>query len=155
MATSTQKVVVSSVNDIKKIIAQFDPKNDQPSPTVPISTQMEIMVDGKKMSYKLSTTTKSKSRRELVIDALGTLKKQHEALSTSQAEMPEVNGIKLPDLPEVGNINYKTTIDSLIRQWFGAYRDGCDICWDLNDGYTYKYDIFTHTLRRAMRNATN
>jgi len=45
-------------------------------------------------------------------------------------------------------------IDPIISRLLGAYRDNELICWDLADGYTYRYDIFTHKLSRVKGNAT-
>ena len=48
-----------------------------------------------------------------------------------------------------------TWVDALIKQWLGGHRDGTMICWDLADGWTYRYNIYDHRLTRHPTQGKN
>ena len=68
-------------------------------------------------------------------------------LANSDGETVLINGRSVKPL-KIDGVDCVSVVDRLIRDWFGGYRDGILICWDLPDGYTYRYDITNHRLTR-------
>ncbi|MDB4490366.1 hypothetical protein N9045_02495 [bacterium] len=147
-------VVVNSMNDIKRVIAEFDPSNDKEHSPLPVSTVLESrQEDGKQVQYSVSANTKSKSKRQILLEGFDLIKNRQEMADTVKqtTEKFEVNGKPYKPAQLHSNTNGMSWIDPLITQWFGGKRDVMLITWDIGDGYEYRYDIYTHSLTRAKQ----
>jgi hypothetical protein len=149
----TRPVEVRTLADIKRIVSELDPQRNPHSAEIPISAQMEEIVDGHKVVYQASATTRSKSKRDILIDGMQLIKNRQASATEFQnaVEPIEINGKIMK--PAVLNANTKgyTWVDPLIRQWTGGVRKETLITWDLGDGYEYRYEVFTHSLTRIPR----
>lgn len=146
-------VEVHSVADIKRLVAALDPHLNPPQADIPLTADLTAPDGGKSVIYRVETNTRSKSRRDMLVEGLTIIKKRVELSVKMQesGEPIEVNGVEMRPA-QIGNgIKGNTWVDPLIRQWLGGFRDGTTICWDLNDGYIYRYDIFTHRLTRTAK----
>jgi hypothetical protein len=139
-------VMINSINDIKKVLTDFDPNKNQQQKEIPVSAQ--FAVDGK--VYMATTKTKSKSRRDILVEGLELIKNRIESKVDSESEPIIVNGKELKQIKLSNGSEGHNWIDPLIKQWLGGYRRGTDIFWDLNDGCKYKYNVFEHKLMRIM-----
>jgi len=103
----------------------------------------------------VTAETLSKTRRTILLEGFETIRRQAEIRKTinDRTEAIEVNG-KLMFPPRLAEAEVMVYIDPLIRRWMGGERRGVLICWDLDDGYTYKYDIFVHKLSRSKNEET-
>ena len=141
-------VEVRSVNDIKRLIAEFDPVREKRHDTINIKTNL---IDDD--TYSVNADTKSRSKREILLEGLTIIKNRMEAQKSDDVPIPiEVNG-KLMEPAWIGNAEDSITwVDPLLNQWLGATRKGLLICWDIGD-YEYRYRIFDHKLTRVLKNA--
>jgi hypothetical protein len=132
---------VRSLNDIRKLVEELNPNRQKISNTTEIYTSIKDE-DGKVAN--LSTVTKSKSKREHLIEGLDIVKRQI-TMQEQNGEAIEINGrmVKPVGVGSKGSGAY--WIDPIIKQWLSAYRNNLLICWDL-DGKTYQYDIYNHKL---------
>lgn len=146
-------VEIRTFEDIKKVVAEFDPKHkhNQAQREIPLSTLMTAQEDNREVTYKVDATTRSKSKRDMLVDGLTIIKNRIESAGkiAELQEDVEINGVPM----KPAKLGYRTDgtswVDPLIRQWLGGYRDGILICWKLPDGYTYRYDLFQHKLTRV------
>ena len=148
-------VTVSTINDIKRVVAEFDPARNPRQVDVPLSATLEVHEDGKKNVYQVSANTRSKSKRDMLIEGLTVIKNREDiAAELEQAgEIVEING--KPMKPVVLNTNTgRSWVDPLIGQWTGGTREGIFIVWTLDDGYKYKYDVFLHKLTKVPNGDT-
>lgn len=150
---SLRPVEVATISDIKRVVAEFDPARNPIQADIPISTLMNEMDGGKKVTYQVSANTKSKSKRDILVEGLELIKKRQEIAKelATAGEAIEINGrfMKPPILNS--NIEGHSWVDPLISQWTGGTRKGALIVWDLGDGYEYRYEIFDHQLTRVKR----
>lgn len=148
-------VEVHTVEDIKRLVAQLDPKKNPTQRTIPIGTIVSAQDEttGTEQRYRVSAPTKSKSKRDMLIEGLDIIRNRIESEDKyADTASVEVNG-KTMKFAAVGAGSLgKTWVDPLISQWLGGYRDGVHICWNLDDGYIYKYDIYEHKLTRIENN---
>lgn len=149
-------VEVSTFDDIKRLLAIFDPKRNSRQAEVKLRTTMQTVTDSnQEVQYRVEAPTRSKNQREILLDGLNIIKARAnmaEQVADIQ-ETVEVNG-RLMQPAQLGYaISGASWVDPLIKQWLGGYRSGVLICWNLNDGYTYKYDIYDHKLVRTLTNA--
>ena len=145
-ASILDPVVINSVNDIKKILIDFDPNKNKQQNEIPITASFNV--DGK--IYNATTKTKSKSRRDILIEGLELIRNRIESKIDSDPELESiiVNGKELKQVKLSNGSEGHVWIDPLIKHWLGGYRNGVDIFWDLNDGCRYKYNAFEHKLTR-------
>ena len=145
-----QPKVVNNLNDIMRLLSELDPKHSIPSKEVQLATLMNSTDDGKNNTYKVTAVTKSKNKREILIDGLDLVKRQINAADHISKSMSptEVNGIMM--LPPKFGRNGQVWVDPLIKQWLGGYRDGLDICWDIGPEQ-YRYNIYEHKLARVLK----
>jgi hypothetical protein len=145
-------VTVTTASDIKRVVAEFDPHRNPEQVEIPLETFLEAQEDGKKNVYQVSASTKSKSKRDMLVEGLTIVKNREEAAGELQAggEEVEINGRPMRPA-KLNSATGRTWVDPLIVQWTGGRRDGTYIVWDLEDGFTYKYDIFAHRLSRVAR----
>jgi len=144
-------VSVRSLDDIKRVLLEFDPRYVKYSQEIELSTLMSTVEDGKNNTYSVSTKTRSKTKREMLIDGIDVVKRQVEATDKISTELgsTEVNGVVMKP-PKFGNNGESQSwIDPLIKQWMGGYREKLLICWNI-DGYQYRYDIYSHKLDRVV-----
>ncbi len=141
---------VRTFDDIKRLVAELDPKRNPHQANVPLSTTLTANEDNKNVIYKVDAHTRSKSKRDMLVDGLDIIKTRMESAAriAELQEEVEVNGVVM----KPARLGYQTEgtswVDPLIKQWLGGYRDGFVICWNLSDGYTYLYDIYQHKLYR-------
>lgn len=146
-------VIVSTVNDIKKVVAQFDPAHN-PRPTeVPMHARLEANEDGKRNVYQVETVTRSKTKRDILTEGLTIIKNREQAAKelATAGQTVEINGKLMKPAVLNNDIDGRSWIDPLIRQWTGGEREGIFVIWELNDGYKYKYNVFEHALSRVPR----
>ncbi len=144
-------VVVKSLNDIKRVIAEYDPGKDKDQSSLPLSTILESSDDGGKMvKYSVKASTKSKSKRQIILEGLDLIKNRAEKLADEKDNIEEfeVNGKAFKPAKLHNNTSGMSWVDPLIKQWFGGKRKETYITWDIGDGYEYKYDIYAHSLSR-------
>jgi len=142
--------VVRKFDDIKRVLSEVDPKNNSVASEITINTNIASTEDGKNVTYRVSAPSKSKSKREMIMEGLDVLKRQREAVEKMQlnAGSIEVNGVEMKP-PSFGDgESSRAWVDPLIKHWLGAYRRELLICWDV-DGYHYEYDIYEHKLVRS------
>lgn len=131
-----KKVSVKSLNDIRRVVAEFDPQaNRSKNETI---TSAKISVDGVEHAVAVGTT--SKSRRDTIVEGLLAIKKLHELTDQAQSASP-LKQIKTGAFEGLG-------IDMLIKEWFDAVRVDQLICWTIDDSI-YKYDIHKHKLTKS------
>lgn len=144
-------VSVYSVEDIKRLVAQLDPSRNPRQVEIAVDAIVAAMDDttGREQQYRVSAPTRSKSKRDILVEGLDIIKNR----LASEPEMAnvqtvEVNGVPMKT-PTIGTGSLgRTWVDPLITQWLGGYREGIYICWNLNDGFIYRYNIYEHKLTR-------
>ena len=143
-------IVINSIDDVKRALVDFDPNKNKIQSEVPISVIMNS--DGK--TYSVNTKTKSKSKRDLLLEGLDVVKKKMAAEDDMgrNIESVTINNRQMKPASLNSGVQCHSWIDPLIKHWLGGYRNGTDICWDLFDGYHYKYDAYTHKLTRVKQN---
>ena len=146
-------VEIRSVADIQRVLAELDPAKNQTFSEIPISTLLKEVEGGKNVTYSVSSSTKSKSKRDILVDGLTLIKKREQATPDiiNAVEDVEINGRKVKPPVLRSNTEGHSWVDPLIKQWTGGKREGTLITWDMQDGYQYRYEIFTHKLTRISR----
>lgn len=151
-------VEVRDLNDIRRLVRELDPSLNQTFAEIPINSHLKSIEDNKQITYRVATKTRSKSKRDMLLEGLTIIKNRMEKTqATAFADKNiEVNGISMRPANFGNGIDGLAWIDSIIKQWLGGYRVGVEICWDL-DGCIYKYNIFTHKLigKRDETNSSN
>ena len=144
---------VHSVADIRRLVAELDPKRNPPQTDIPMSSLLNANEDNKNVTYRVNTHTRSKSRRDMLVEGLLIIKNRLDLSDRmASAEEPvEVNGVEMRPTPLGDGVQGSSWVDPLIGHWLGGSRDGIIIKWDLADGFTYRYDIFAHRLSRVER----
>ena len=145
-------VSVNSVEDIKRLVAQLDPSRNPRQSEITIGTILSAPDEttGVDQQYQVSAPTRSKSKRDMLVDGLDVIKNWI-AIEKEKMAIPtvDVNGVSMK-VPVLGSSSSgRTWVDPLITQWLGGHRDGIYICWNLNDGFIYRYDIYEHKLTRV------
>jgi hypothetical protein len=97
--------------------------------------------------YKLSAPTRSKSKREYILEGMDHIKKSFE-IKNEEVVPTIINGVEIRPAKMIDKLAMQSWVDNLIKHWFGATRDGLLITWTLDDGYRYNYDIYEHRLTR-------
>jgi hypothetical protein len=143
-------VQVNTLSDIQAVVAQFGPNSDLKPQSIPIQTLLEESEDGNRVLYRVSSETKSKSRRSILIEGLDLIKKRLES-PDDEVESLEINGKLMKPATMKKSADGLTWVDPLIKQWTGGTRKNTLITWDIKDGYEYRYEIYTHSLTRIKR----
>jgi hypothetical protein len=143
--------VVYSVRDIKRVVAELDPKKNPESHDIEITTQMEVDGD----TYEVRANTRSRTKRDMLIEGLNVIKRRVESADEllQSGDAVEIDGVNMRPIPIGSGVEGRSWVDPLISQWTGGFRVGIHICWDL-DEYRYKYDVFEHKLTRIRTDAT-
>jgi hypothetical protein len=146
-------VEIRSISDIKRVLTELDPTRNQPHSEIPISTMVNEVEGGKNVTYNVSSTTKSKSKRDILLEGISLIKNRMEKSQDiiDRTEDLEINGRKVRPAVLRSNTDGHAWVDPLIKQWTGGRRDGTIITWDLDDGYQYRYEIFAHKFTRVCR----
>jgi hypothetical protein len=146
-------VVVRTLMDIKRLLGELDPRHTAAGEELPLNTIMTGHDEtGRAHQYVVHSRTKSRSRRDMLVEGMEIVKSRLEAEQqpTESAEV-EVDGKTMRPASLQGSTSGHSWVDAFIKQWLGGYRDKLHICWDLGDGYVYRYDIFQHKLSRIQR----
>lgn len=143
--------VVRTFDDIKRLVAELEPSRNPKQAPIPLSTTMTASEDNKNVTYQVSASTKSKSKRDILVEGLDIIKARMDSAGqiAELQEAIEVNGVPMRPAQLGYSIAGTSWVDPLIKQWLGGYRDGTLICWKLSDGYIYRYDIYEHKLKRV------
>lgn len=146
-------VEVRTLADLKRVVAEFDPNRNPLQAVVPIAARMKEVVDGKRITYQASADTRSKSKRDILVDGLALIKSRQDATEELEnaGQSVEIDGKMMKPAMLNSNTEGYNWVDPLIGQWTGGIRKGTLITWDLGDGYEYRYEIFTHSLTRIPR----
>lgn len=146
-------VEIRSISDIKRVLAELDPTRNQLHSEIPISTLISEVEGGKNVTYNVSSTTKSKSKRDILLEGITLIKNRMDKSQDiiDRTEDIEINGRKVRPAVLRSNTDGHSWVDPLIKQWTGGCRDGTIITWDLDDGYQYRYEIFSHKFTRVCR----
>lgn len=147
-----RQAMVTSINDIKRLIAELNPNKTITNPNVSVHADIDVKVDNKTERYSVSSMTRSISKRDQLIAGLDIIKSRIEAEKTINTEPIEINGVFKSPPKITGGVLAHSWVDPLITQWLGGKRDGLLITWELSDGYVYKYDIYSHKLTRILKN---
>ena len=147
-------VEIRSLNDIKYVVGTLDPSKNPVSPEVPLSTTIQAATENGTRQIQVSARTRSKSRREYLLEGFNSIKRWMESEEQIRATSvsTEVNGVEMRPATIGSGGKGKTWVDQLINQWLGGYREGLFIYWDLGDGFLYKYDLYAHKLTRMRKN---
>jgi hypothetical protein len=142
------------LSDIKRLISALDPARNQVYSDIPLSTTMQVREDNKSVEYRVESKTRSKSRRDMLVEGLTIIKNRADvAEKLESGETIEINGHPMRPAHLGNGVQGSNWVDPIIKHWLGGYRNGILVCWDLDDGYTYRYDIFLHRLTRIEREA--
>ncbi len=146
-------VEIRTPEDIKRAVMDLDPKRSTLHVDIPLAAIMQVREDNHDVTYRVEANTRSKSKRELLLDGLSILKNRIDIEEKLQIEREpiEINGVLMKPASLGNSISGSNWIDPIIKHWLGGYRNGVLICWDLSDGYIYKYDIWEHRLTRIQK----
>lgn len=151
-ASILDPVVVKTVDDLKRVLAEFDPARAKPAGDVELRTNMSVIENGRATAFQVSAKTRSQSKRDLLLAGLAMIERRQEVIDKAgNAEPTEINGRQVRPAPMGNSIIGMSWVDPLIRQWLGGQRNGTKIVWDLDDGYRYEYDAAAHRLSREKR----
>jgi len=143
-------VEVRTLSDIKRVVSEFDPVLNPQRSEISLSAILEEVDEGKKVQYQVSAQTKSKSKRDILVDGLSLIKSREDATELQTDGQPvEINGKQMRPAMLNSSIAGHSWVDPLISQWTGGVRKGTLITWDIGDNYEYRYDIFNHELTRV------
>jgi hypothetical protein len=136
-------VEIRSVNDIKKILLEFDPSKNSTHKSIPIKA--DLTADQK---YAVTASTTSRSKRDMLLEGFSIIKRQ---LKAQNEEVVPVNVDGIDMLPAAtGDAAHTFSwIDPLVKQWMGGERKGLFIYWGIDDEQ-YKYDIYVHKLTKVL-----
>ncbi len=144
--------VVITVEDLKMVLSSMDPSKEVVSSDIQLGTTISAQNDSQATVYQVTAMTRSKSKREILIEGMDIVKRHIEAANKAIEEdaIIEINGRLMTPARIGGGEAGMTWIDPLIKHWLGAYREGLMICWDIG-GYQYQYDIYAHKLARTLK----
>jgi hypothetical protein len=147
-SAALEPVHIYSLNDIKRVVSDFDPKKNPESHDIELKTYLK---DGDE-TYEVRASTRSKSKRDMLIEGIDVIKRRIEVAEdiANGGEEVEINGKIMKPKPIGSGVEGRSWVDPLISQWTGGFRVGIHICWDL-DGSRYKYDIYEHVLTRVVQ----
>lgn len=145
-------VIVSTHNDIIRLLIEFDPQNNKPSTPVEINAVLKLQDENhKEQLYQATTMTRSKSKRDILISGLDVVKNKLNLIIDHPPDNNlEINGKLVKPLKINNDVSGTYWVDKLIKHWFGGYRDELMICWNIGD-YIYKYDAYNHKLTRVKK----
>jgi len=152
-ASILDPVKVESVDDIRRVLDELDPAKNKSQRNVNVATTMLSNDDGKNVKYNVNANTKSKSKRDMLVEGFELIKKRVDVLESAKADTQVVliNGKEMKPASISTSTDSHSWVDPLVKQWTGGNREGLFITWDINDGYKYKYEIFSHKFTRVKK----
>ncbi len=148
---------IRTIDDIKMVLKEFDPKHKdnaiQAEPAIVAKVRGRIDDSSNHhVDFQASAKLKSLTHRSMLLDALKVIAERRDLADKMDAseEPLFVDGKPMRRVAAI-QTNMEFPIDSVIRRVMGGYRDGLDVCWDLDDGYTYRYNVFDHSLARRKQ----
>lgn len=147
-----EAVVANTIDDIKYIVRQFDPVINKQSENIDVTAGMSIQKDGKDVAYKVSVPSRSKTKREILIEGIDLIKRMQNARIESQKQEDQIltiNGKTVKPATFRPAEESSSWVDPLIKQWTGGYRHGTKIRWNIPEG-TIQYDPYEHKLTRIL-----
>jgi hypothetical protein len=148
---------VRTIADIKRVLKELDPSNkvNAPQSNTPIVTQMNGNDDkDRPVVFQVTANSTSKTHRDIIRDGIDVIRQRRltaERFGHEKQEEPVIVNGRPMTPPPLLNLESALGVDPIIERVTGGYRTGELICWDLADGFTYKYNIFEHRLTRAER----
>lgn len=144
--------VIKTVSDIKCVLAQLEPHSraNAKMDDIFITTDMSgTDMDNHNSKFRVSAKTKTSSSRDVLIEGFKIIKQREEMVTTATENIipVPVNNRDMNPPSIVANDSFMA-IDPMINRLLGGYRSGHFIQWDLPDGFTYRYEIFSHRLTR-------
>ncbi len=140
------KVAVKTVEDIRRVLSEFDPVHERGPSEVDIKSMIDVEAGGSRQAVPISAKCVGKSRRQIIVEAFNAIQLMDKKQNAINSEVM-INGRSVPPV----KLPTRSYIDPIIEQWFDAKRDGQQIYWELTDGYRYNYDPITHKLTRTQR----
>lgn len=150
-----------TVGDIQSVLTQLDPKDrlNKPVGDVTLTTQMEARDErDKSRIFQVNSTSSNQNHRDILIEGFALLRRRKDVVETADQKKEESvivigsdacpDGREMPPPDVITGDDASLAIDPLIERLLGGYRSGNHICWDLSDGFTYRYEIFQHRLTR-------
>jgi hypothetical protein len=141
---------IKTASDIKRVLAQLEPNTRLKTDDVTLAVHMTgTDTDNRSKKFHVSAKTKTNSARDVLIEGLNVVKRREEeaAKISDQQSVIVVNGKEMKSPPVISEDTF-LAIDPVISRTLGGYRSGHFIQWDLDDGFTYRYDIYIHRLTR-------
>lgn len=147
--------VINSVQDIQKLLVNVDPNKDLKVTSLDVSTDMAGTVESSKIQQNFAVNAKvtNVTLRSILIESFKSIRNKKE-ISDSCNDLEElvIGGKSMRRLSPV-NLELIDNVDSFIHINFGGYRKEEYVCWDLDDGFTYRYDVFKHQLTRKSNDS--
>lgn len=148
--SALEPIVIKSLDHLKRVISELAPSSDDNSNVVQVPARMNVKSnDGRESIFDVTAPTKSKTKRQMIIDSLNILKHRKEVAEKARLEDRRyivVNNREVRPLEPFVD-DPRLSIDSLISHWTGGERRGEHIYWNIG-GIEYKYDIFNHRLTK-------
>jgi len=154
-AEAFESPTINTVNDIKHVLQQLDPSSrvNDTQDDVKISTELTGSNGRNNTNFEVDTVTSSKSHRQILIEGFKIVKQRLEAAEKVKNEKTvnsiDVNNVPMSPAPVI-NTKSRLPMDAIIERLLSGHRNGQYICWNLSDGYTYRYEIFQHRLTRVQ-----
>ena len=144
--------VIRTVSDIKRVLSQLEPRSrlNMKLDDVLLTADMPgTDTDSRGRMFRVSARTKNNSSRDILLEGFKVLKQREEmAAKAIEQELPvAVNDKEMRPPPVIAEDSFMS-IDPMISRMLGGNRSGCFVQWNLTDGFTYRYDIFSHRLTR-------
>jgi len=144
--------IVRTASDIKRVLTQLEPHsrlNMKLDDVVLMADMPGTDTDSRGRMFRVSARTKTHSPRDILLEGFKVIKQREDmAAKAIEQELPvAVNDKEMKPPPVIAEDGF-ISIDPIISRMLGGYRSGCFIQWNLADGFTYRYDIFSHRLTR-------
>jgi len=141
---------IRSVTDIQRILGEYSPSNriNQQHEKIEISMDIEAIDErGQTRLVRVQSSRDAKNRRDTLVELFVVIKKRETDKNIIEAKPKmsiPVNGRDMVS-PFAIRLDGSMPVDTFVKYYFGGYREGSLICWDLHDG-KYLYDIIEHRL---------
>jgi len=144
--------VVRTASDIKRVLAQLEPNSRLNIKTDDVTLATNMIgtdANNRSQTYHVSAKTKTNSARDILIEGLNIIKQREETAQAvrDKRAVVAVDGKEMKSPPVIAENNF-SSVDPIISRTLGGYRSSYFIQWDLADGFTYRYDIYSHRLTR-------
>lgn len=146
---------IQTVGDIQAVLKQLDPSDrlNKPVGDVTLTAQMEARDDrDKSRLFQVNSKSSNQNHRDILIEGFALLRRRKDVAEAADQKTEEpvivINDREMPPPDVITGDDASLAIDPLIERLLGGYRNGNHICWDLSDGFTYRYEIFQHRLTR-------